>query len=95
VHAKKESDSFQYKSHMVYNIDLMIGDFNRKKGISIGSLKTIMTQQILFLFAITSLLSFHYPISAQTNYKIENYTSDEGLSHNNVKCIIQDTTGFI
>jgi signal transduction histidine kinase/ligand-binding sensor domain-containing protein/CheY-like chemotaxis protein len=36
-----------------------------------------------------------FALAQVTNYKVDSYTSDDGLSHNNVSCIAQDSTGFI
>ena len=49
--------------------------------------------KVLFIITLLSLPLF---IVAQINtIKFEHYSSNEGLSYSNVKCIQQDTLGFL
>jgi len=43
----------------------------------------------------TISVSFSALLEAQDNYYIKNYTTENGLPHNNVKCIAQDKAGFL
>ena len=47
-----------------------------------------------FLFAILSLLTF-YLHGAESHPTIDHITSNEGLSHNTVRCMLLDRTGYI
>ncbi len=50
---------------------------------------------IYFFFTLFLALFQINALTRPNNFTVENYTSDEGLSHNNVDCIVQDATGFL
>lgn len=47
------------------------------------------------LLSFVLLISLLSAMSAETQLKVENITSREGLSNNTVRCILQDKSGFI
>lgn len=47
--------------------------------------------KILFIF-VSGLLTCR---NSSQNYTIKTYTTENGLAHNNVRAIAQDSTGFL
>ena len=58
-------------------------------------MKTQVKKNLRFLSVSTVLVISGIFTSAGQNYIVRNYTSENGLSHNNVRCIVIDKTGFL
>lgn len=54
----------------------------------------ITFSRVLILSALC-LQFFLYPLSGQDNYYVKTYTTENGLPHNDIRCIAQDKTGFL
>lgn len=54
-------------------------------------MKSLITKSIYFLIQLFPFIAF----AQRESFRLESYTTEEGLSHNYVNCITQDASGFI
>ncbi len=58
-------------------------------------MKYIRLVQSLVLLLFVSILLFPFKVYSNANYYSINYTTTNGLSQNDVNCLLQDSDGYI
>ena len=65
----------------------------RRRGNITSQYNTIPAKRLSFVFLLLCISLIG--VSQQTNTIFDQYTTNEGLSHNTVNCIVQDSMGFM